>query len=88
MSKTALAVIITVAALLTTFGASVRVLSKLTPITGTLDEIIDWDIKVTGPCVTMDGNRPYFTIDYEQVISMKTIVIIAPNRVPEYENLR
>ncbi len=52
-------------ALLTTLSASVKVLSKLTPTTGSLDQIIDGDIDATGSCVTIGGTKPYLTIDYE-----------------------
>lgn len=63
MSKTFKAAIFV--ALLTTLSASVKVLSKIAPTTGSLDQIIDGDVDATGSCVTIAGTRPYFTIDYE-----------------------
>ena len=42
----------------------------------------------TNSCVTISGNKPYFTIDYEQVMSIKTILIIAPNTADEWENIK
>ena len=65
-------------ALLTKFSASVKVLSKIVPTTGSLDQIIDGDVDATGSCVTMTGVKPYFTIDYESVIRINTILLIAP----------
>ena len=48
---------------------------------------MDGDVTATNSCVTISGDKPYFTIDYEQVMSIKTILIIAPNTDGEWQNI-
>ena len=75
---------------LTTFwglGRGQTVFSYDTPTAGVLGYIIDGDFSADSNCLTMEGDKPYVTIDYGSVIPMNTIFVLGASTVSEVGNL-